>query len=198
MSISSPVSPREAEQALDDAGLRPVEEVVFVQSDELTVEDPEFRAAIEDVTGRLSQMQVRRERRVAADRRRRGLGRRPRRAGATSRSRATRREAADRVDPTLAAVAAVQADHPGLDIEQFGGASANKAINEIISDDLAKAGMLSLPITLIILIITFGTLVAAGLPLLIGLTVRDGRARPRRDHEPPASRSTATSRRSSC
>ena len=30
--------------------------------------------------------------------------------------------------------------------------------------------MLSLPITLIILIITFGTLVAAGLPLLIGLT----------------------------
>ena len=79
-------------------------------------------------------------------------------------------EAADRVDPTIAAVAAVQADHPDLAIEQFGGASADKAIDEVISGDLKKAGMLSLPITLIILIITFGTLVAAGLPLLIGLT----------------------------
>src|SRR5687767_14273463 len=48
---------RNAEQALEDAGMRPVEEVVFVQSDELTVKDPEFQAAIEDVTGRLSQVQ---------------------------------------------------------------------------------------------------------------------------------------------
>ena len=45
---------REAEQALDDAGLRPVEEVVLVQSDELTVADPEFRGAVEDVVDRLS------------------------------------------------------------------------------------------------------------------------------------------------
>ena len=57
-----------------------------------------------------------------------------------------------------------------LDIEQFGGASANKAINKVISDDLKKAGELSLPVTLIILTITFGTLVAAGVPLLIGIT----------------------------
>ena len=43
-----------AEVALDRAGLRPVEEVVFVQSDNLTVKDPQFRAAVQDVTGRLS------------------------------------------------------------------------------------------------------------------------------------------------
>ncbi len=55
-------------------------------------------------------------------------------------------------------------------IEQFGGASAEKAINETITGDIGKAGMLSLPITLIILTITFGSLVAAGVPLLIGLT----------------------------
>ncbi len=70
----------------------------------------------------------------------------------------------------LAAAAAVQARHPNLDIEQFGGASADKAVDETINDDLAKAGELSLPITLIILIITFGSLVAAGVPLLIGIT----------------------------
>ena len=43
-----------AEQALDGAGMRPVEEVVLVQSDKLTVKDPEFQAAVGDVTARLS------------------------------------------------------------------------------------------------------------------------------------------------
>src|SRR3954464_7682747 len=46
-----------AEKALDDAGMRPIEEVVFVQSDKLTVKDPEFRAAVGDVTRRLSKLQ---------------------------------------------------------------------------------------------------------------------------------------------
>ena len=79
-------------------------------------------------------------------------------------------QAKERVDPILAAVASVQAEHPNLDIEQFGGASANKAVQKTINEDLKKAGELSLPVTLIILTITFGTLVAAGLPLLIGIT----------------------------
>src|SRR5205085_12480088 len=47
---------------------------------------------------------------------------------------------------------------------------ANKSIQATITDDLKKAGELSLPITLIILTLTFGTLVAAGLPLLMGFT----------------------------
>ena len=37
-------------------------------------------------------------------------------------------------------------------------------------DDLGKAGTLSLPITLIVLVLTFGSLVAAGIPLLLALT----------------------------
>ena len=79
-------------------------------------------------------------------------------------------EAVDRVDPSLDAVAAVQAEHPELVIEQFGDASANGAVQETIGDDLAKAGELSVPITLIILIITFGSLVAAAVPLLLAIT----------------------------
>ena len=159
----------DAERALDGAGLRPVEEVVFVQSDELTVKDPEFRAAVEDVTGRLSQVAYVKnvqspltgDGEVSAD----GHA-----ALVNFEIAGDLLEAKDRVDPTLAAVAAVQKGHPDLAVEQFGGASADKAIDAVINDDLAKAGMLSLPITLIILIITFGTLVAAGLPLLIGIT----------------------------
>jgi hypothetical protein len=159
----------DAEKALDGAGLRPVEEVVFVQSDKLTIKDPEFRAAVEDVTGRISQVQYVKNVKspltgggeVSAD----GHA-----ALVNFEIAGDATEAADRVDPTLAAVAAAQDRHPNLDIEQFGGASADEAIDGVIQDDLAKAGMLSLPITLIILTITFGTLVAAGLPLLIGIT----------------------------
>ena len=158
-----------AEQALDRAGLRPVEEVVFVQSDELTVKDPEFRAAVEDVTGRLSRVKyvenikspLSSDGDVSAD----GHA-----ALVNFEIAGDSMEARDRVDPPLAATAAAQAQHPNLDIEQFGGASANKAVNDTIQNDLGKAGLLSLPITLIILTITFGTLVAAGVPLLIGLT----------------------------
>src|SRR3954449_2809875 len=45
-----------AEVALDRAGLRPVKEVVFLKSDKLTTNDPEFRAAVADVTRRLSRV----------------------------------------------------------------------------------------------------------------------------------------------
>src|SRR5689334_8560854 len=44
-----------AEHALEDAGLRPNDEVVLVQSKNLTIADPEFRTAIEQTTSRLSQ-----------------------------------------------------------------------------------------------------------------------------------------------
>src|SRR5689334_19421049 len=42
-----------AEATLDRAGMRPVEEVVLVQSDRLTIKDPEFRAAVGEISGRL-------------------------------------------------------------------------------------------------------------------------------------------------
>src|SRR5436189_5578179 len=43
-----------AEDALHNAGMRPVEEVVFFQSDKHTIKDPAFRATVQDVTSRLS------------------------------------------------------------------------------------------------------------------------------------------------
>ncbi|MDP1848592.1 MAG: MMPL family transporter, partial [Solirubrobacteraceae bacterium] len=78
--------------------------------------------------------------------------------------------ALDRVEAALEATAAAQRAHPGLRIEQFGDASAGKALQESFDEDFQRAEYLSLPITLIILIIAFGALVAAGLPLLLGLT----------------------------
>src|SRR3954453_6198673 len=158
-----------AEVALDRAGLRPVKEVVFLKSDKLTTNDPEFRAAVADVTRRLSGVKdVENVRPPLA----RGddVGADGHAALVNFQIAGDSNEARDRVGASLAAVAAAQARHPALDIEQFGSASANKAINKTIGDDLAKAGELSLPVTLIILTLTFGSLVAAGVPLLIGIT----------------------------
>src|SRR3954452_3939435 len=77
---------------------------------------------------------------------------------------------ADLVDPTIAAVDKVKASNPGVFVGQFGGASAEKAITKAQNDDSAKSMTLSLPATLLILLITFGALVAAGIPLLLGVT----------------------------
>jgi uncharacterized membrane protein YdfJ with MMPL/SSD domain len=74
------------------------------------------------------------------------------------------------VDDSLAAVAAAQKAHPDLRVEQFGDASAAKALNKSFEKDFQRAETLSLPITLLILIVAFGALVAAGVPLLLGLT----------------------------
>jgi uncharacterized membrane protein YdfJ with MMPL/SSD domain len=74
------------------------------------------------------------------------------------------------VDPVIAAVANVKAGNPDVFVGQFGDASASKAIDKSFSDDFKKAETLSLPITLVILVLAFGALVAAGIPLLLGLT----------------------------
>jgi uncharacterized membrane protein YdfJ with MMPL/SSD domain len=76
-------------------------------------------------------------------------------------------KAEERVGPVLDTVAAVDKRHPELRVEQFGDASAEKAIGEAFDEDFQKAEVTSLPITLIILVIAFGALVAAGIPLLL-------------------------------
>ena len=78
--------------------------------------------------------------------------------------------AEERVQPILDTTAAAQAAHSDFVIEEFGSASGDKELGGVFTDDLKKAGELSLPITLGILLLAFGALVAAGIPLLLGLT----------------------------
>jgi RND superfamily putative drug exporter len=79
-----------------------------------------------------------------------------------------------KVDRVLAATAAAARRHPGLRIDEFGDASANQALDKSLSQDFSRAEMLSVPITLLILVLAFGSLVAAGLPLLLGMTAVGG------------------------
>jgi uncharacterized membrane protein YdfJ with MMPL/SSD domain len=78
--------------------------------------------------------------------------------------------AQDRVGPALAVTAAVQRAHPALSIGEVGDASARKGIDDRIAEDFKRAEVTSLPVTLVILVAAFGALVAAGIPLLLGLT----------------------------
>ena len=72
--------------------------------------------------------------------------------------------------PAQHAVAAVAARHPGLTIEEAGGASLDRATGSVVSQDFRKAEATSVPISLVLLVIVFGALVAAGIPLLLAGT----------------------------
>ena len=65
-------------------------------------------------------------------------------------------------------VAGVQAKHPDLRIAESGDASIGQAIDSSLN--FSKAEATSVPITLILLLIVFGALVAAGIPVLLAVT----------------------------
>ncbi|HEX2413425.1 MAG TPA: MMPL family transporter [Solirubrobacteraceae bacterium] len=74
------------------------------------------------------------------------------------------------VEQPLAAVAAVQKAHSGVRVEQFGDASAAKAIAAQDAKDGKRSQLISNGLLLIILLVAFGAVVAAGLPLVLGAT----------------------------
>ena len=78
------------------------------------------------------------------------------------------------VDEVLAATTAAAQKYPSLRIAEFGDASSQKALNKSLGQDFSRAEKLSLPITLLILVLAFGSLVAAGVPMLLGLTAVGG------------------------
>ena len=76
------------------------------------------------------------------------------------------KDAADDVDIVLEAVAEFEALE-GIEIQIGGSASLNKQINEIVEEDFGGALFLNLPITFVILILAFGAVVAASVPLAL-------------------------------
>jgi uncharacterized membrane protein YdfJ with MMPL/SSD domain len=80
------------------------------------------------------------------------------------------KKASDHVAPLQRTVASVGAAHPGARLQEAGDGSGNRAVNDIVNRDLHHAELVSLPITLLILVVAFGAVVAAVVPLLLGLT----------------------------
>jgi RND superfamily putative drug exporter len=73
-------------------------------------------------------------------------------------------------DTATAAVRTVAGRYPDVRLDQAGDRSLSLAVDDSIKDDFSKSEVISLPLTLIILLIVFGSLIAAGIPLLLAGT----------------------------
>ena len=155
-----------------DAGFeQPAGENVLVQSTKLRTTDPAFRAAITDVVARLSKLEDVQNVRSPLDSRNTGqIAPNGHAALVEFEIRGNPDDAVDKIRPVLDTVDELQVAHPAVFVGEFGDASKVDAVVTAYGEDLAKAGLLSLPVTLIILVLAFGALVAAGIPLLLALT----------------------------
>lgn len=79
-------------------------------------------------------------------------------------------DAGEHVDGLVEQIEAVQGAHAGVRIQAAGPGTTDKAIGEVVSSSLRTAELISLPVTLVILFFAFGALIAASVPLLLGLT----------------------------
>ena len=146
-------------------------EQVLVQGRGATkVSDPAFAAAVNDVVRRLRKTAYVAEVTSPFAGGNRLISRDGRSALVTFKVLGDDKQAKDRVSAALAATAAAQRGHPGMRIEEVGDASVNRAVSKALERDFRKAEVTSVPLTLLILLVAFGSLVAAGVPVLLGLT----------------------------
>ena len=168
---SGPGESGRVDRILDAGFKQPAGESVLVQSRSLRTSDPAFTAAIEDVVGSVSKLKaVQHVRSPLAPGNADQIAKNGHAALVEFEIRGDPDKAADKIAPVLDGVAQAQSNHPQFFIGEFGDASSVNGVETAYGDDLAKAGLLSIPVTLIILVFTFGALVAAGIPLLLALT----------------------------
>ncbi|MGZ5401049.1 MAG: MMPL family transporter, partial [Nocardioides sp.] len=167
---SGPGESGRADEILYEEFEQPAAESVLVQSTELTAQSPRFRAVIDEVVeavGSLDEVASVQSPYDAQD------------AGLISEDQASAlvpveyagppEDAADKTAAVVSTVAEVQAANPDFYVGSF-GESTNQAINDSAGEDLKTAGLYSVPLTLLILLVAFGAVVAAGIPLLLGLS----------------------------
>ena len=159
-----------AARMLDDGFEQPAGETVLVQSRKLTADSPAFRAAVADVVRRVTAVGAVTNVQSPYDAGNRGqISADGHSATVSLDIRGDADTATDRIQPVMDAVDAAAAANPSLRIEEF-GVSAEKQLDEKFNQDLERAGLLSLPVTIVILVVAFGALVAAGIPLLLALS----------------------------
>ncbi|MGW2821137.1 MMPL family transporter [Streptomyces sp. NPDC001443] len=154
-----------------DAGIEePAGETVLIQGRDAGVRatDAEFRATVADVveavraTGRVTDVTSPYDTQTISKDGRSALVQFDMRGDAET--------AGDRVEPVLKAVEGVGKEHASLRVEEIGGASMNKTFSDAFGDDFQKAELSAVPVALGILLIAFGALVAALLPVALAIT----------------------------
>jgi len=76
-------------------------------------------------------------------------------------------DAVSNIDPVLDAVAEAEETSDGFEILVGGDASLSKQVSEVVEEDFARASFLEYPIMIVILILAFGALVAALVPVAL-------------------------------
>ncbi|MEU2540658.1 MMPL family transporter [Streptomyces iakyrus] len=160
-----------AARIIEDAGIdEPASENVLIQAKggDLKATDAEFRDAVDAVvravegTGRVTE--------VASPYDTKTISKDGRSALVQFDMRGESDTAGERVEPVLKAVEGVQQDHEALRIEEIGGASMMKTFDDAFGDDFKKAEYSAVPVAFGILLIAFGALVAALLPVVLAIT----------------------------
>ncbi|MFJ5268679.1 MMPL family transporter [Streptomyces sp. NPDC088358] len=160
-----------AAKIIEDSGIKePSSESVLIQAKDASVTstDAEFRSAVSAVveavgaTGRVTD--------VTSPYDTKTISKDGRSALVQFDMRGDSDTAGDRVAPVLDAVQGVQKEHTALRIEEIGGASMQKTFDDAFGDDFQKAELSAVPVALGILLIAFGALVAALLPVALAVT----------------------------
>jgi uncharacterized membrane protein YdfJ with MMPL/SSD domain len=161
----------QASRITEEAGVEePAGETVLVQAknDTTKATDPEFRKAVDAVvkavggTGEATA--------VTSPYDTKSISKDGRSALVQFNVRGDPETASDRIEPVLQAVAKVQDAHKELRIEEIGSASMNKTFDDAFGDDFQQAELSAVPVALGILLIAFGALVAALLPVALAIT----------------------------
>ena len=151
-------------------GSHPATETIIVQSSGATVDDPAFRAVVERISGSLRAMPsivrsvtdyyaTNAPAMVSEDRR----------ATVIAVNLAGNLDDAVKHAPDLQKAVAKAAGDAPFTVSMVGDGSINHEINAIAQHDLEKGEGIGLPIALVILVLVFGALVAAGLPMLLAV-----------------------------
>ncbi|WP_116450252.1 MMPL family transporter [Blastococcus litoris] len=156
-------SSRAVEVANRELGRDSSDVVVLYRSDDLTVDDPGYEAAVDDSLRALPAGLVDRTTTFWST----GA---PQLVSTDRQSTFAVLQLADGEDED--AIAQIRDDlrAPGLETQIGGDAVINTDINERVSSDIARAESISLPILAVMLVIIFGSFAAASLPLAIGVT----------------------------
>jgi uncharacterized membrane protein YdfJ with MMPL/SSD domain len=185
VAVNSTVKAREATDAeqssgngkvaaviLQDAGFpKNAGESVIIQNPSGSATDPAFQAVVGDVAGKLRGLD-------GVTKLQTPLG--PQGAALISKDGHSaliqfqipgdHQQAEQKVAPIMAAVAGMQRAHPGYVIAEFGDASANHDLDATVGKDFQNAERLTLPLVLVILVVAFGALVAASIPVIVAFT----------------------------
>ncbi|PIM69530.1 hypothetical protein CTU88_26405 [Streptomyces sp. JV178] len=160
-----------AAHIIEEAGIEePASESVLIQAKGkgLKATDAEFRAAVEavikavDGTGEASG--------VTSPYDTRTISKDERSALVQFDVKGDSETAGERIEPVLKAVEGVQKEHGQVRIAEIGGASMMKTFDDAFGDDFQKAEYSAVPVALGILLIAFGAVVAALLPVALALT----------------------------